>query len=974
MGNALHGTNIAYYDGKKAFMETIMKKTAIILFLMGFSLYLGAGLRLGYQKLDNTDKDLFFAENQAQALARQDIEVYYFNDNYILAGVPDNTAADSWRWIAPTSANEKLYLISPKQNIKLPPLKIMADMGTELLIASDKSIERLSAELKLPPIPFERRALSFQPQCSPRFSAPQRGVSELTSLVSADSVMAFIQGLQDLQTRYALADNRLHVANWIKAQFERFGVPNVELQSFYWNGTTQYNVVATICGSTYPDEYIVIGGHHDSITYTTPYTLAPGADDNASGATAALEMARVMMASDYHPRRTIRFVTYAAEEFGLWGSKHNASTSAQAAENIRLMINHDMIANNHTGGSNVLLMPYAGSLEQSQAAKSITEANTSLNVVYGSMNSASSDSHSYWIAGYPVVYFFEHDFSPYYHSDNDITAHIDKNYAAEVIRASTAVAYNFANMLASPANFHVQDVGNGSSLHLSWDMVNDPLLDHYRIYYSSVSQAGTHIDTMQNTCQLHNLNLGEVYYFELCSVDAQGNESYRVYATGSPLSNPRPVEGFADEPQNTGILLSWQPNSELDLAGYRIYKSQDPDQQGTMVGTGFIIGTEYFDADVVGSLDFYYYYRIAAVDNEGNESVLSQALKSRPATLDQGILIIDDSPNYSGANPSQPSDAMVDDFFSGIMDNFQIHHLDLAQEGAQLRLADIGIYSAILWHSMGTSDSNKLYQVRGELDKYLQLNGNIFYTGFRPTLAYEIATGYPASFLDTDFPCYFAGIGGADYSVQARFKYSTPRNGYEQFPELVIDPAKTTPPLNGHTFGMEGMTAGIGGMDVYGYGSDYPNDSAQGALNGQSVAILKINGAGRIFSTSIPLYYLEEAGARTLVNLIFRYYFNQPSATDDPAIPAANLGVNAYPNPFNNAIQLQIKGSKANSLMQADIYNLKGQKVRHLYSGKGTDSLAWDAKDDNGKPVASGIYFVRLQQDGRKLSKKLLKM
>lgn len=952
-----------------------MKRAVIIFALLILALYLGAEAKLAIYQLDKPAKDPFYAEAQAQALAKQGISIYYFNNEYILAGLAENTPYANWQYLPATQTKETLYLIGKKPITSTGNLKIVADLGSELLIASAATPEELARQIKAPPIALKLQALSFPEDKASSLSFAQDNpeITNLISQVSADSVFAFIQGLQDLQTRYALADNRLQVANWIKAQFERFGVPNVELQSFYWNGTTQYNVVASICGSFYPDEYIVIGGHHDSITYTTPYTLAPGADDNASGATAALEMARVMMASGYQPRRSIRFVTFAAEEFGLWGSKHNASTSYQAAENIRLMINHDMIANNHTGGSNVLLMPYAGALEHTQTAKSLTEAYSSLNVVYGSLNSPSSDSHSYWIAGYPVIYYFEHDFSPHYHSDNDITDNINRDYAAEVIRASTAVAFSFANMLASPANFQVQDPGNGSSLYLSWDTVNDPLLEHYRIYYSSDSQAETHIDVAENSCQLHDLNQGEVYHFGLASVDAQGNESYQVYATGSPLSIPRPVEAFTDEPLRYAVKLSWEPNSELDLAGYRIYKSEDATVLGDAVSSGIIVDNEYIDFEVIGAVDLYYYYRITALDLEGNESEPSLAVKSRPATRDQGILIIDDSPDYGGANPSQPTDAMVDDFFSGIMDNFSVHHLDLIQSGAQLRLADIGIYSAILWHNMGTSGNTNLYQMRDELRKYLNIDGNIFYSGYRPTLAYEISTGYPASFTGSDFPASFAGISGADYSTRARFKYGIPNPYYTQFPELAIDPAKTTPPLNGHIFGMEGMTAGYGGASIYQYGSDYPDDSSQGAFNGQSVAILKIAEPGRIFTTSIPIYYLEEAGARALVNLVFRHYFNQASAADDPTIPAAKLGIKAYPNPFSGLLQLQIKAVEPGSPLEVEIYNLKGQRVRKLYNGKAIEMLEWDGKDDKGRKLATGIYFVRLNK-GKSVSSKLLKM
>jgi hypothetical protein len=104
------------------------------------------------------------------------------------------------------------------------------------------------------------------------------------------------------------------------------------------------------------------------------------------------------------------------------------------------MVNHDMIANSNENPATwrVRLMPYEGSMPQSDYAVQQTEEFTTLNAVFGSANSASSDSYPFWQKGYPVIYFFEYEFCPYYHSDLDITANLNPTYCAEVIRASIA--------------------------------------------------------------------------------------------------------------------------------------------------------------------------------------------------------------------------------------------------------------------------------------------------------------------------------------------------------------------------------------------------------------------------------------------------------------------------------------------------------------------------------------------------------
>lgn len=136
------------------------------------------------------------------------------------------------------------------------------------------------------------KQLSFNP-----VSQIDTTIYNIVSQVNADSVEYFIQSLQDFQTRFLFADTRDSVANWIKAQFLRFGFTDVVLDSFQYQGTWQTNVVATLPGTVLPENYFVFGGHHDSYSSGDPYTFAPGADDNASGTTAILEIARVIMQS-----------------------------------------------------------------------------------------------------------------------------------------------------------------------------------------------------------------------------------------------------------------------------------------------------------------------------------------------------------------------------------------------------------------------------------------------------------------------------------------------------------------------------------------------------------------------------------------------------------------------------------------------------------------------------------------------------
>lgn len=76
-----------------------------------------------------------------------------------------------------------------------------------------------------------------------------------------------------------------------------------------------YNVVADIPGTEFPDEYVIVGAHIDS------WDAATGANDNGTGVAATMEAARLLKESGVKPKRTIRFILFAGEEIGMYGSR-----------------------------------------------------------------------------------------------------------------------------------------------------------------------------------------------------------------------------------------------------------------------------------------------------------------------------------------------------------------------------------------------------------------------------------------------------------------------------------------------------------------------------------------------------------------------------------------------------------------------------------------------------------------------------
>jgi M6 family metalloprotease-like protein len=96
----------------------------------------------------------------------------------------------------------------------------------------------------------------------------------------------------------------------------------------------------------------------------------------------------------------------------------------------------------------------------------------------------------------------------------------------------------------------------------------------------------------------------------------------------------------------------------------------------------------------------------------------------------------------------------------------------------------------------------------------------------------------------------------------------------------------------------------------------------------------------------------------------------------DNGVPVAKTSLSNYPNPFNSGTTFSYSLTKDGNA-SLTIYNLKGQKVKTLLNGKqakGNHELSWKGTDDNGKAVGSGIYLVKLIQNGKVAATKKIAM
>ena len=92
-------------------------------------------------------------------------------------------------------------------------------------------------------------------------------------------------------------------------------------------------------------------------------------------------------------------------------------------------------------------------------------------------------------------------------------------------------------------------------------------------------------------------------------------------------------------------------------------------------------------------------------------------------------------------------------------------------------------------------------------------------------------------------------------------------------------------------------------------------------------------------------------------NIFFKSFTPDPSSTNDSQYPTpSEISISAYPNPFNSKLLLSIESESSGQLIVVDI---NGRIVEQFNYQAGDSKLIWDATDNNGHNIASGVYFIK---------------
>jgi bacterial leucyl aminopeptidase len=166
------------------------------------------------------------------------------------------------------------------------------------------------------------------------------------------------QTITDLSTgfpnRFYTTTGGVNSSNWLMNKWKTManGRTDITVEQYTHPNWKQKSVILTIKGTDNANEVVILGGHLDSTvgSGTSETSIAPGADDDASGIASMTEAYRAMLVANYKPRRTIKMMAYAAEEVGLRGSGEIAANFKANNVNVVGVIQLDMT--NYKGSAN----------------------------------------------------------------------------------------------------------------------------------------------------------------------------------------------------------------------------------------------------------------------------------------------------------------------------------------------------------------------------------------------------------------------------------------------------------------------------------------------------------------------------------------------------------------------------------------------------------------------------------------------
>ncbi|GAB3436576.1 M28 family metallopeptidase [Massilia solisilvae] len=425
---------------------------------------------------------------------------------------------------------------------------------------------------------------------APDVTRHQADIDKIVSEISPKRIEAYVRKLVSFGTRHTMSDTTSDTRGigaarrWIKSELERCGAGTrmqVAFDSYMDQGgprisrpTELVNVVATLPGvqAESKERMYVVSGHYDSrVTDVMNFTDdAPGANDDASGTAAVMEMACVMAKHNFDA--TLVFMAVAGEEQGLLGANHYASEAKKNGWNIAGMLDNDIIGSSHaddgrkddtqvrlfaqgvppakemsdamrtlvsTGGENDTISRQLARHIKEQGERYVK--GFKVNVIYRTDRYLRGGDHSPFLSnGYAAVRFTEpNENFDHQHQDlrtvngkvyGDLPEFNDYNYIAKVAKVNAATLASLALAPAVPQKVGARTDKLENDTTLVWEPNKEPDLAGYRIVWRETTAPFWQGAKFVGNVTEASLKLSkDNYFFGVQAVDKDGNVSPATY-------------------------------------------------------------------------------------------------------------------------------------------------------------------------------------------------------------------------------------------------------------------------------------------------------------------------------------------------------------------------------------------------------------------------------------------------------------
>ena len=194
------------------------------------------------------------------------------------------------------------------------------------------------------------------------------------------------------------------------------------------------NVLAFVEGSQHPDKFIVFTAHYDHLGKMGNDVIFRGANDNASGVAMLLNLASHYGTPEFQPKYSVAFIAFAGEEPGLEGSFHYVKNPVFPLNDIKFLINLDILG---TGDEGITVVNGAVHETEFEALKGINDEKDYLPLVKKRGKAAISDHYPFSEVGVPCFYIYTMGGIEAYHDVYDVPETLPLTEFEDIFRLLT---------------------------------------------------------------------------------------------------------------------------------------------------------------------------------------------------------------------------------------------------------------------------------------------------------------------------------------------------------------------------------------------------------------------------------------------------------------------------------------------------------------------------------------------------------